>query len=155
MINYINGDLFATIDTIIAHGCNSMGVMGSGVAKTVKEKYPEAYEKYRIACVSPISNIGLGDNVTWKGKHRTIVNMITQKAYGRSGEKFVSYDAVDSCFQKLYLDMYQEWNVNGVWLKSVSIPKIGAGLGGGNWEVIKQIILYRTKDLPINLYVLD
>jgi hypothetical protein len=37
-IEYIKGDLFTTKCKYIAHGCNSQGVMGPGVAKLIKEK---------------------------------------------------------------------------------------------------------------------
>lgn len=45
-MKYIHGDLFAVNSGIILHGCNSHGVMGSGVAKTFKKLYPEAFKKY-------------------------------------------------------------------------------------------------------------
>ena len=45
-IEYITGDLLQTDVKHIIHGCNSKGVMGSGVAKVLREKYPRAYQDY-------------------------------------------------------------------------------------------------------------
>lgn len=42
----LNGDLFKTPFEIIAHQVNCQGVMGSGVAKQVKEKFPYVYSTY-------------------------------------------------------------------------------------------------------------
>ncbi len=44
-INYVNGDLFATDIKTIVHGCNAQGVMGSGVAKSIRENFPKAYDE--------------------------------------------------------------------------------------------------------------
>ena len=37
----INGDVLSTTCIYIAHQCNAMGKMNSGVAKQIREKYPE------------------------------------------------------------------------------------------------------------------
>ena len=45
-LNIINDDLLNSPDRIIVHGCNAQGVMGAGVAKAIRTKYPEAYSNY-------------------------------------------------------------------------------------------------------------
>ena len=45
-IEYRKGDLFQTEIKTIVHGCNAQGVMGSGVAKIIRDKYPKAYDRY-------------------------------------------------------------------------------------------------------------
>ena len=45
-IIYKEGDLFESSYKILIHGCNDRGVMGSGVALIVREKYPKAYKTY-------------------------------------------------------------------------------------------------------------
>ena len=47
MIEYKNGDLLNVTEGIILHGCNGQGVMGAGVAKAIKMKYPEAFTAYK------------------------------------------------------------------------------------------------------------
>ena len=46
MIKLIIGDLLTCDANILAHQVNCMGVMGGGIAKQVKEKYPVAFDKY-------------------------------------------------------------------------------------------------------------
>lgn len=143
MLKYHKGDLFSTPDPIIAHGCNSMGVMGSGVAKIIRSKYPGAHDIYSK------SPKALGTNIIYQHSDKIIVNMITQERYGRDvTERYVSYDAVDSCFKHL-IEWMTEFNY-----KSVSIPKIGAGLGNGNWDIISGIIGSHSGNITINVWEL-
>ncbi len=39
----VQGDLLESDCQIIAHGCNAFHTMGSGIARTIRTKYPEAY----------------------------------------------------------------------------------------------------------------
>lgn len=144
MIEYIKGDLFTTKDKIIAHGCNSHGVMGSGVAKIVKEKFPAAYEGY----VNGDHHL-LGTNIYVNCGDVVIANCITQKGYGSTGDKFVSYDAVDSCTKRLkvYCNRYG--------IDSISMPKIGAGLGGGDWDILEKIIEKNIDNVHVKVYYLE
>jgi len=46
MIEHKIGDLFSNTEGYIVHGCNAQGVMGSGVAKIVKDQYFDAFKRY-------------------------------------------------------------------------------------------------------------
>jgi O-acetyl-ADP-ribose deacetylase (regulator of RNase III) len=108
-----------------------MGVMGSGVAKAIREKYPEAYSAYRKQEEIDGLKLGTYSSVITKD-NKLIINAITQKYYGRDGKKYVSYDAI-SAVAKTLNELYEN--------TSIAIPKIGAGLGGGSWDVIEKILL--------------
>lgn len=131
-INYIKGDLLSTTEGIIVHGCNAQGVMGSGVALAVRQKYPKAYLKYKEEIQRGF--LGLGDvQIVKVCEGLFVCNAITQEFYGREKKLYVSYEAIRETF----------WSVFSVARRneySVNIPKIGAGLGGGDWERILQII---------------
>jgi O-acetyl-ADP-ribose deacetylase (regulator of RNase III) len=147
MINYIKGDLFAAKPKIIVHGCNAHGVMGSGFAKTIKELYPKAYTDYQEYCKLREKEFLLGTVKTSLQPDGTLViNAITQGEYGRGAIRYVSYDAVDDCMETIGSNISED-NV-------ISMPKIGAGLGNGNWNVIEAIIKHRLKDHVVNVYEL-
>lgn len=131
IIDYIKADLLQFNN--IAHGCNSKGVMGSGVAKQIKKKFPGAFEAYFN---SPRK---LGSVICWEGPNTTVWNCITQDSYGSDGRLYVSYDAIASCFRSL----------NSYSQSPLYIPKIGAGLGGGDWIRIEGIINHETPNLDI------
>jgi O-acetyl-ADP-ribose deacetylase (regulator of RNase III) len=154
MIKYIKADLFTTPDKIIAHGCNAQGVMGSGVALLVKQKYPWAYDYYK-KCVrtSPWDDVHteyfVGNLYPVMQDGITIANCITQNYYGRDPSvRYVSYDGVDRCMKALSMHMFEN-NFH-----SVSMPKIGAGLGGGKWPIIASIVRVQlvARGLNVNIY---
>lgn len=131
-MQYKLGNLLDITSGIIAHGCNAQGVMGSGVALAVKNNYPECFAQY-VHDIQ-INSFWVGENSIYHhSEELTIVNCITQMYYGRDGSKYVSYDAVDQCMRRLF-KLANELE------KDVHLPKIGAGFGGGNWNIIKTII---------------
>lgn len=155
-IEYINGDLFTTDCKVIVHGCNAQGVMGSGVAKIIRDKYPKAYERYRkeyeltnSLVLGSISAVPCGDRENDPDNFKIIVNAVTQEYYGRdSSERYVSYDAITEAMNKLNR-LCENYG-----FKEVAMPQIGAGLGGGDWNVIEAIIESELKDIKPFVYIL-
>ena len=144
MIKYVQGDLFTTEADIIAHGCNCRGGFGSGVAGQIALKYPKARHSY----LDKFEEDGwyLGDIqpvLQWDGKY--IVNCATQFAYLPRGICHADYDGVRLSMERL------KAFAQGKGL-SVAIPKIGAGLAGGDWAIIEKIISDVLTDYDITVY---
>ena len=118
----------------IMHGCNAQGVMGSGVAKSLRDKFPLIYNYYRK--IQEIYGLKLGNIIPVKRYDKCIINAITQEFYGRDGKKYASYDAIVECIEKL---LTYEPIKNRMDKVSIAIPKIGCGLGGLNWQVVSSI----------------
>lgn len=127
MIYYRTGDVLNNPNSnIIMHGCNYQGVMGSGIAKQIKLLFPESYEYYRKIYLK--DGLKLGDIQVVETNGKVIINAMTQEFYG-TDKRQVSYDALVKCFE----------HVNDLDC-AISMPKIGAGLGGGDWNIIHSII---------------
>lgn len=148
-IEYVQGDLFSTEHSYILHGCNSKGVMGSGVAKTVRAKYPEAYERYALWCAK---GFRLGTSLLVNCGDKVIINAVTQQNYGKVSEqtgpnpvRYVSYDAVATIFEEL------ETLIPNT---TVAMPLIGCALGGGSWSVVSAIIEAECKTIQPIVYQL-
>lgn len=146
MVKYVKGDLFETHCDIIAHGVNCRGIMGSGVARTIKEKYYKAYNAYRdkyeedgwwLGEIQPVSQND--------GKY--VVNCSTQNYYMPRDIVHADYDAIEKCMFKLKM-FAKEKNL------SIAIPKIGAGLAGGDWNIIEDILNEVFNDYDITVYYL-
>ena len=76
-IEYIKGDLMTSDIRHIIHGCNAQGVMGSGVAKLIRDKYPSAYTDYND--VYNNKGLELGEIViSVQNDGKIICNAITQ-----------------------------------------------------------------------------
>jgi len=144
-IEYRKGDILITDIKHIVHGCNSRAVMGSGVAKAIRSKYPQAYKDYND--VYNNNGLELGNIVvSVQDDGKVIHNAITQKDYGRDATTvYVSYWAIAEVFRKI-----DSWNI-----PEIAMPMLGAGLANGNWNVISAIIGNTlTKTKPI-VYILE
>ncbi len=146
-IEYRKGNLFETDILHIVHGCNAQGVMGSGVAKIVKEQYFDAYKFY--AEQYDEAGLKLGDVQFVPANGKVIVNAITQENFGRTGAKFVDYNAVANCMKTINKVLKLSGETQ------VAMPQIGAGLGGGDWSVIASIIESELQDIQPVVYVLE
>ena len=143
MIKYKEGSVLDASETVIAHGCNCKGRMASGVAKAIREKWPHVYDTYKAH--EEQFGLELGRlHMVYIGNGQRVANLITQESYGRDGKRYVDYDAIDSCFRTLNEALPEE--------ASVAIPKIGAGLGGGDWTIIEAIINERMPARTVVCY---
>lgn len=142
----VNGNIIDTDLKFIAHGCNAQGVMRSGVAKAIREKWPTSYQKYHEAwtCLGS-KELKMGSVIVAVEKEKVIFNCITQRFFGRDGKRYVNYSAITRCFNHINKIIPNE---------TMAIPMIGAGLGGGDWKVIKDIINTATPDVNIHLHVI-
>ena len=159
MINTVYGDLLSLKKGIIVHGCNAQGVMGSGIAKSIKDKWPLVFVDYlkayshfpALILGSIVPSIAVWRDVT-KGEEKSgsrqgspgsyseviVINAITQDFYGRNEKRFVDYDAIRSVFIQTRLFRNQLAAAGNE--LDINFPLIGAGLGGGDWAVIEPII---------------
>jgi len=122
---------------IIVHGCNSHGVMGSGVALQISNKWPSVYETYYRRYLSEGLPLGSID-YTPVSTDVLVVNVITQKDYGRASKLYVSYDAIEASFIRindLMMD-HMQYKIP----KVVNFPLIGCGLANGDWDIVSKII---------------
>lgn len=158
-IEYRTGSLIDTDIHFIAHGVNCKGMMNSGVAKAIRNKWPAVFTQYeqlvrveRIGGVDASGLLGSGQVVVVSNT-KTVFNLFTQNQYGYDGQQYVSYDAVASCFR--YLRRYLTSALNAA-EPVLAIPTIGSGLGGGNWKVIAAIIDHELRnEVQAVVYTLD
>lgn len=137
-IVYRQGNLLESPLKIIAHGCNAHGVMGSGIARQIRAKWPNVFEVYELR--HKTFGLELGEVIpvaTLDG--RIVLNCITQSNYGRTGGQFVDYSAIEQCFE-LINEKAPDWEAT-----EIGMPRIGAGLGGGDWAMIESIIIKTSK----------
>jgi O-acetyl-ADP-ribose deacetylase (regulator of RNase III) len=143
-IRYIVGDLLASNEPVIAHGCNAQGVMKSGIAKAIREAYPTVYDDYRGTYEAQGNKLNLGQIITTRTFERTILNIISQDTYGRNPNViYVSYDAIEKAILR----------INTMGYVRVAFPKIGAGLANGSWKTISEIIEAASDFTPVVYYL--
>lgn len=133
MIRYIKGDLVRDAQDfdVIAHCCNCFCTMGAGIAPQIKAKFPEAYE---VDCKTAKGDINKLGTISYTENTKPIVvNLYGQYDYTgrRSGKMDLDYDAL----RKSLVLMQEKFKG-----KMMAMPKIGAGLAGGDWKKIEGII---------------
>lgn len=145
----IKGDLFSITEGIIVHGVNCQGVMGSGVALTVKERYAVAFEEYleflkHNGQTASQQTLLLG-KVQYSHVSPTLViaNAFTQQYYGKRG-KYARYDAVDDAMANVASTVSEG--------AQIAMPQIGCGRGGLDWSVVKEIIWVHLKNHNLKVF---
>ena len=133
MIKEMNGDIFETSDLdIIIHQANCFHVMGGGIAKIIKQRFPAVYEADLKTIRGDRNKIGSMSSaiVEYLGKEREIINLYSQYTFGGNIETI--YSAMENGFNiidKKYTN------------KNIGVPyKIGCGLAGGDWNTVLDLI---------------
>lgn len=146
MIKHIKCDIFESGADVILHQVNCQGVMGSGIAKQVKEKYPKVYESYKNRCdfYSPKALLGsaqfVGTHIEYNTPFAGIFNLFGQEKFGYDGKCYTDYIALYKCFEKVKDS-----------LKSLLTPKrgkyivaipylLGCCRAGGDWNIVYKMI---------------
>jgi O-acetyl-ADP-ribose deacetylase (regulator of RNase III) len=145
----INGDLIELAKEgnfdIITHGCNCQNTMNSGIAKQIKDEFPEAYARDCKTEKGDINKLGTYTAVWIKSPiypmNFFLLNSYTQFKYGRDQVQ-LDYEALTLCLRKI------NYNYRG---KKIGLPQIGAGLAGGDWNRIKLIIQNELKDMDVTI----
>lgn len=149
----INGDIFTSNANMILHQVNCFGVMGSGVAKQVKEKYPEVYEKYRQMCELNRDNLTalMGyAHICRTNTGRYIGNLFGQFDFGSNKNKvYTDYDALRKCLKTIKVFS----KTNHV---KIAIPyNMGCTRGGGDWDIVYSIIETELSGCDVEIWRLD
>lgn len=146
----IKEDLTSSSLTHIAHGCNAQGKMGSGVAKAIRAKWPEAYSSY-ITTLDQFNKqnykpLGMDFYVHTKDDYPKVIhNLITQEYYGRDGSKFARYIYVIEALEAMIKTFR--------FAKLFAVSRIGCSLGGLEWDFIREIYLELEERYEIEFWV--
>lgn len=119
---------------IIAHQVNMVGVMGAGLAKKIREKWPIAYSLYKMR------GLRLGEcQVVEVSPGLHIANLCAQSGFG-GGQCWTDYDALR--WGMATLSVFAKERCLQVYLPH----GIGCGLAGGDWEIVSGIIEDKLSD---------
>ena len=130
MVEEIKGNLLDTDCRIITHGVNCQGKMESSVAKALYTKYPEVKESYLNFFNDEYNSeeyLGLVNCVYRDDK--IVLNCFIQQNYGHNKQIYISYKAITKCF-----------SIISCFYDEIAIPRIGCGLAGGDWKIVKKCI---------------
>jgi O-acetyl-ADP-ribose deacetylase (regulator of RNase III) len=143
IIEVVRGNLLYAPQQVIAHQTNCNGIMGGGVAKQIRKKYPAMYVTYVARCITKRC---LGTTQLVEVSDGYIANVFGQNSAG------TDYDSLESAFNELIRQMHE------LELTTLAMPyKTGCGLGGGDWNTVYGIIenCFDNVGIKVSLYKMD
>ncbi len=146
-IHYVIGDATAPIlvPSIIAHITNNRRGWGKGFVLALEAAYPGLGAKWK-AHNQQLFEVHV-DQVT---PLIQVAHLCAQDGYKtKRNPTPLSYAALIGCLGSLRA--YTGYRGCG----GVHMPRIGAGLGGGNWKVIEAFIKEELVDKGVDVYVYD
>ena len=131
MIEYTHGNIFDADVEALVNPVNCVGVMGAGLAKQFKSRYPGNYKRYKEACragrvipqemfISPIN----------MANPKYIINFPTKRHWKDKSQRLDIKHGLAAMRR----------NVDELGIKSLAMSALGCGLSGLSWEIVKDLI---------------
>ncbi|MCO6426787.1 macro domain-containing protein, partial [Nitrosomonas communis] len=144
MIKFTRGDILQADVEAIVNTVNCVGVMGRGIALQFKKAWPENFKAYAAACKN--NEVQPGKLFVFATQQlanpRYIINFPT-KRHWRGASRM---EDIDSGLEALAATIREKH------IQSIAIPPLGCGLGGLDWNQVKQKIEQSLSALP-DVYV--
>lgn len=154
MIQIVPGNILTVDSGILIQQVNCKGVMGAGLAKQLREKYPGMYSSY-LEYIRKETNGDLSQSKVLLGKaypyHTksglTIINCFGQDGYG--------HDTQQTDYAALRAALTIVANTAVCYGSRVAIPwGIGCALAGGDWNLVMDMILEVFQRCDVTIYKL-
>lgn len=117
---------------VVVHGCNCQCQMGKGIALTIKNEFPEAYEADKSTIKGDEAKLV---TISFAQINRPNVSFVIVNAYTQFHWRGVAVKADYEAIRQAMRMVKQRFSG-----RRIGYPKIGAGLAGGDWSLISEII---------------
>lgn len=158
-IHYQEGDIFAAINdtnktVVLPHICNCIGAWGSGFVVPLGNTFPQSKEQYLTLCHNAQNTgeriLGHTQLVTARNEPKVIVaNMIAQVL---GGQRPLRYQYLALCMEFVGRKVCKMMDVDSY--LQIYAPLFGAGLAGGNWSFIEELIrdCWLLPGIPVTIF---
>lgn len=123
------GDLLNSTEEVIAHGCNTRGIMGAGIAGQIAKKYPHVLFSNEAAVAAGWFVPGYAQLIRVAGT-KAVFNLATQDELGAHARLEWVYLAFRNMAERCAVEK----------IERVAIPEIGCGIGGLQWPMVEHMI---------------
>ena len=143
----VHGDLIALAEQrhfdLIGHGCNCLHKMDAGIAKAIADRFPGALAADLATPFKEMAKLGTYSKAHDEALGLVVLNIYTQ--FKKAGPKpKIRYDALEQAARSIAEDFPG---------KRLGLPMIGAGLAGGDWLIIKEILGRELEALDLTVVV--
>lgn len=146
-IEIISGNLLDAFDrgdiNVIGHVVNCQHKMNSGIAKSIRERYPVVYDFY----METNCKLGLCRSISWG--HGIVCNLYAQEYFGYDGRRYLNYGALAENLSHMSKHVVSSGSLIG-------FPyKMGSDRAGGDWNIVLEMIEFYFKDHEVKIYKLE
>lgn len=153
MISEIIGDVTTpqargSANVFVPHICNNVKAYAAGVAACIRQKWPSAYVEY-MDMEQSLGNISVVKCRDDRYASLSVINMIAQDGLrSKENPKPIKYGALVKAMERAALCMKASKN------PEVHCPAFGTGLAGGDWDIIRALIIeiWSTQSIPVTIY---
>lgn len=152
MIHIIDGDLFKNLKqhSILIHQTNCLGIANAGIAKQIKNMFPGWFKHYSEYCKLNSSDYILGTFHIYNvpDSDIKICSVFGQNGIGKE-QRQTDYEAWKKVLPEIVSSLENRYYMNDIW--TVRMPYgIGCGLGGGDWNIMKDLFEYYAGSSPVD-----
>jgi len=144
-ISLKRGNLFNSKAQTLCNAVNTVGVMGAGIAKEFKSRYPEMFADYKQRCEE--KRVLVGEPYCWKPADGVAhwVLIFPTKQHWRNPSQI---EWLESGLQHLN-ESYEKWGIS-----SLAMPALGCSLGGLDWKQVRPIMekYLSEMEVPVEIY---
>lgn len=134
---------------VIGHVVNCQGVMGSGIARSIRERYPQAHRAYKeLHNEADMSYDLLGHcQGVYLSTTRAVYNLHAQYEYGNP-TRDLDYGALGKCLYEMANELDLETRVGFPF-------KMGSDRAKGDFNIVLEMIEFYFKDHDVRIYKLE
>ena len=140
MIQYKSGDILAEDAEALVNTVNCVGVMGRGIARQFKKRFPDNFKAYEVACRQ--GEIEPGRMFVFETGQLTNPRFVINFPTKRHWRGKTRIEDVETGLEALV----EEIRIRGI--RSVAVPPLGCGLGGLDWAEVRPRIERALAELP-------
>ena len=141
VLRIIQSSIFDSPAQTLVNTVNTVGVMGKGIAKGFKARYPEMFREYKEFCDRHV--IRIGTLHCWRSPSRWVLNFPTKTTW-KQPSKIEFIEAGLKTFAHHYKDLG---------IQSISFPPLGCGNGQLDWADVRPVMLKYLFDLDIPIFI--
>lgn len=140
----IHGDLLNSALELraLGHGVNLAGIMRSGIARQIADRWPDILPPYEQACLDRTLTLG-GFTTYTTPDGRLIYNLATQRLTGADAR----IEAVAVAVQAAVNDCHHRG------ITRLALPRIGTGIGGLDWDDVHTVLTDIATTQPVDIVV--
>jgi O-acetyl-ADP-ribose deacetylase (regulator of RNase III) len=142
-LTYLRTSIFDSPAQTLVNTVNTVGVMGKGIAREFKTRYPDMYKEYRRLCEQ--GKLRVGNLHLWRGSTPWVLNFPTKTTWRRPSKLE---------YLELGLKSFRQ-NYERMGITSVSFPPLGCGNGNLDWNDVRPLMEVYLRGIPIPIYVHD